>query len=446
MIYLIVGDLDLPAQTSADKPPTPNEAHAPLYTVSIVPLIAFAKPGYSRFSLCKSLFQHLVCSEDHYQSMPDTNFHEIFSRPPEHSARAPGRINFIGEHVDYQNGLVMPAAIDRYVYAEAAANQLQELHIYSSMQNGAPLVFSIDSLVPIDGQNSWANYVIGVVEKYRNTELRVPGFDIAFHADLPLGAGLSSSAALESATALIIESLTGTQKTAVERALLCQAAEHDFAGVPCGIMDQLAVNAGIAGHALTIDCRTLDVSPSPMPEDMAIIVVDSKVKHALADGEYAKRKADCETAAAALEIDTLRDATLAQIELMKPDLGDRVYRRARHVVTEIERVRSFSDALQAGDTVAIGLQMAASHASLRDDFEVSCPELDALVKIARDAGTIGSRMMGGGFGGSTVNLAHIDSATAIAETITANYLSEFGTEVEAFVVHVVDGAIILSIS
>jgi galactokinase len=242
------------------------------------------------------------------------------------------------------------------------------------------------------------------------------------------------------ATALIVEATTGVTRSPRERALLCQAAEHEYAGVPCGIMDQLAVSSGVEGHALMIDCRTLEVTPNPLPEGIAVVVVDSRVKHALADGEYAKRKADCETAARVLGVQRLRDATLENVHAARDRLGDRVFRRARHVVSEIGRVRHFAEALQAGDVATVGKLMAKSHASLRDNYEVSCTELDALVGIANDLGVIGARMMGGGFGGSTVNLVREDAAASVAEAICDRYREMNDAEVEAFVVHAVDGA------
>ena len=266
------------------------------------------------------------------------------------------------------------------------------------------------------------------------------GFEIAFDADLPLGAGLSSSAALEAATAIVVESMAGIELPPIDRALLCQSAEHNFAGVPCGIMDQLAVNAGVAAHALNIDCRSLDVSPSRLPTDLAIVVVDSKVKHALADGEYAKRKADCESACEILRIAQLRDTSTRQIEAARDQLGGRILRRARHVVTEIDRVQRFPAALDRGDHEEVGQLMAASHRSLRDDYEVSCPELDSLVEIATSLGAVGTRMMGGGFGGSTVNLIREAEAETFAETVVARYAERTGQQVDAFVVHAVGGA------
>ena len=353
--------------------------------------------------------------------------------------RAPGRINLIGEHVDYQGGVVMPAAINRYIKAVAQANGRSELRL-SSSQGHEDLVVPLEHRMPFSGDNSWANYAFGVVAKYRDAGYPVGGFDVRFESNLPLGAGLSSSAALETATALVIEALLGLDLPQTERALLCQSAEHEWAGVPCGIMDQLAVNAGVAGHALKIDCSTLEIASAPLPANLSAVVVDSKVKHALADGEYAKRRADCEAATAFFGVEFLRDVTIGELESAQVQLGERVYRRARHVITEMARVRDFAAALEACDTAAAGLLMAASHSSLRDDYEVSCQELDTLVDIAWGLGAIGARMMGGGFGGSTVNLVETAGVSRFAEDIVARYREETGAEVEAVAVKLVGGA------
>ncbi len=353
--------------------------------------------------------------------------------------RAPGRINLIGEHVDYQGGVVMPAAVNRYIKAVAQANGRSELRL-SSSQSHEDLVIPLEHRMPFSGDNSWANYAFGVVAKYRDAGYPVAGFDVRFESNLPLGAGLSSSAALETATALVIEALLGLNLPQTERALLCQSAEHEWAGVPCGIMDQLAVNAGVAGHALKIDCSTLEIDSAPLPANLSAVVVDSKVKHALADGEYAKRRADCEDATAFFDVEFLRDVTIGELDSAQFQLGERVYRRARHVITEMARVRDFAAALEASDTAAAGLLMAASHSSLRNDYEVSCQELDTLVDIAGELGAIGARMMGGGFGGSTVNLVETDGVSRFVEDIVARYREETGAEAEAVAVKLVGGA------
>ena len=354
-------------------------------------------------------------------------------------AAAPGRINLIGEHVDYQGGLVLPAAINLGVFAAAGRLAEPVLRLQTSFAGASEVEIPLDALHRLEAADAWANYPLGVVACYRQAGHETGGLAIAFDASLPAGAGLSSSAAFEAATAMIVEQACGISLPPRERALLCQQAEHTFAGVPCGIMDQLAVNAGQAGHALLIDCQSLEVVPTPLPNDLAMVVVDSGVKHALADGEYAKRRADCETAARLLGVGCLRDATLASVLGAREALGERIFRRARHVVTEIERTRAFAAALAGGELDTAAGLMAASHASLRDDYEVSCEELDALVEIACGLGIAGARMMGGGFGGSTIQLvpaAHAAERAAALEQAAAAR----GLRVSAFPVTAAAGA------
>lgn len=346
-----------------------------------------------------------------------SQFHRWQGRDPELLAAAPGRINLIGEHVDYQGGLVLPAAINLGVFAAAARLEEPLLRLQTSFPNAEAVEIPLDALHRREGATDWANYPLGVVSCYQKAGHATGGLAIAFDASLPAGAGLSSSAAFEAATAVIVEQALGISLPARERALLCQQAEHDYAGVPCGIMDQFAVNAGQAGHALLIDCRSLDVCPTPLPEAVAMVVVDSGVKHALADGEYGKRRTDCETAARLLNVACLREATPEMVEAARESLGERVFRRARHVVSEIDRTRQFAAAMAAGRLDEAARLMAASHASLRDDFEVSCDELDILVEIANSLGITGSRMMGGGFGGSTIQLVPAAEAASLASAI-----------------------------
>ena len=367
-------------------------------------------------------------------------FSEVFGRAPVMGACAPGRVNLIGEHVDYQEGLVTPLAINRYVVAAAAPIDEQEARIFSSTCNAPPVIVNLEHDAPLRAENAWANYVFGVIASYRKAGYNPGGFEIAFESNLPAGAGLSSSAALESATAMIVEALANIQLPARERAQLCRQAEHEYAGVPCGIMDQLAVNCALEDHALEIDCRTLDVSPFPLPGNLAMVVIDSKVKHSLADGEYALRREACESAAKTLGVRTLRDSSIIKLKQMREQLGEQLYRRAHHVVSEIERVKDFTAAMQSGNPGLAGSLMNASHISLRDDFEVSCPELDTLVEIAGNLDALGSRMMGGGFGGSTINLITSSRADAFATQVVQTCQEQHGWIPGAFVVSAVDGA------
>jgi galactokinase len=251
---------------------------------------------------------------------------------------------------------------------------------------------------------------------------------------------MSSSAALESTTALLIESLFDFTLKPIERAKACQAAEHEFAGVPCGIMDQIAVNCGTQGHALMIDCKSLKLTPFPIPESIAIIVADTKVKHDLADGQYAKRKSECDEACEVLGIQSLRETSLGELNEVKDMLGTTVFRRASHVISEIIRVKDFATAMEQNDTTKMGTLLSQSHESLKSDFEVSCPELDQLVQIAEKLDAIGSRMMGGGFGGSTINLVKKQNKEQFLEQIKLLHFEMTGNDIDAWSVDPVSGA------
>ena len=381
-----------------------------------------------------------MSATDNLTASAQAHFGEVFARAPVMGACAPGRVNLIGEHVDYQEGLVTPLAINRYVIAAAAPIDKPEVRIWSSACDTPPVVVDLEHDTPLEAASAWANYVFGVVACYRKAGYPPGGFEIAFESNLPAGAGLSSSAALESATAMIVEALANIQLPARERAQLCRQAEHEYAGVPCGIMDQLAVNCALENHALEIDCQTLDVSPFPLPGDLSLVVIDSKVKHSLADGEYALRKEACESAAKILGVPTLRDSSIIKLKQMREQLGEQLYRRAHHVVSEIGRVKDFTAAMQSGDPGLAGSLMNASHLSLRDDYQVSCPELDALVEIAGNLDAVGSRMMGGGFGGSTINLIPSSRADSFATQVVQTCQEQHGWIPGAFVVSAVDGA------
>jgi len=284
------------------------------------------------------------------------------------------------------------------------------------------------------------NYIIGVIAQYIKKGAKVGGLEIVFESDLPSGSGMSSSAALESTTALLIESLFNFTLEPIERAKACQAAEHEFAGVPCGIMDQIAVNCGTQGHALMIDCKSLKLTPFPIPESIAIVVVDTKVKHDLADGQYTKRKLECDEACKVLGVQSLRKATLGELNKVKDILGTTVFRRSRHVISEIIRVKNFAKAMEQNDTTKMGALLAESHESLKSDFEVSCLELDRLVQIAEKLDAIGSRMMGGGFGGSTINLVRRQNKEQFLKQIKLLHFEMTGNNIDAWSVKPVNGA------
>jgi len=352
---------------------------------------------------------------------------------------APGRVNLIGEHTDYNDGLVMPCAIDRGLRI-AVVPRAGGRCLVSSDRGGPAAAIDLDQpLVP--GRADWARYVEGTLAGFQRLGWRVPAFEAVITADLPAGGGLSSSAALEVGIATAVEMLCGRRLDPIEKALLCQRAEHEFAGVPCGIMDQFAVTLARRGHALLIDCRSRVVEHVPLGEGVAVLVIDSGVKHALADGAYAARRRECESAAVRLGVPALRDVALADWPAAERRLPDPERRRARHVVTEIARVVDFAAAARAGDWITAGRLMNASHASLRDDFEVSCRELDLICdSVAGLAGVWGCRMTGGGFGGCAVVLVEASRAAAIAAAAATRCGEVLGREPAMFLTRAAAGA------
>lgn len=376
------------------------------------------------------------------QSAPLTNLaraaaeglRETFGRRAVLTAAAPGRVNLIGEHVDYCDGFVLPFAIDRYVVIAAAPNGDDRARIGSTA--GAVTTIPLDGrLAP--GRPKWANYVRGVIRGFQDRGIEIPGFDAWVTSNVPVGAGLSSSAAIECATATLLEGLVGRSLDAREKALLCQKAEHDFAGVPCGIMDQFAATFGQAGRVVLIDCRSGEPTLVPFPSaNLTVLIANTMVHHELDDGGYAARRRDTEVGLKIIGKRSWRDVTPDDLEAAWDRLGDPVNRRCRHVVGEIARTMAAARALEAGDFAALGPLMAASHDSLRDDFEVSCPELDTLVEIARRigarGGVIGARMTGGGFGGSTVTLCDNAHAEDVAMRLLADYHEATGIAPDVF--------------
>jgi galactokinase len=312
-------------------------------------------------------------------------------------ARAPGRVNLIGEHTDYNEGFVMPIAIDRGTTVTAIPRGDRTVTV-ESRELGESDRFSLDR---IEATGSWRDYVRGVVGALSLGH----GVDLRIESDLPRGAGLSSSAALEIAVARAL-----SDEPAVELALLARRVENEFVGVQCGIMDQLTVAIAKANHALVLDCRDLTTRYVPIPDEVAIVVCDSRLERRLASSGYNERRAECEEAARLIGVDSLRDASLRQIE----DLPCPLRRRARHVITENERTIAAAEALLVGDIAALGELMDDSHRSMRDDFEIVPAQLDALAAAVRDIpGCSGARLTGGGFGGATVNLVYPDAFKAV---------------------------------
>jgi galactokinase len=343
-------------------------------------------------------------------------FRELAGRDPEGVWAAPGRVNLIGEHTDYNEGFVLPVAIDRLVLAVAGRRDGGRLRLWS-LQTGPPADLELTAIGPgrVDG---WAAYPAGVAWALGQAGVDLGGADLVVDGDVPAGAGLSSSAALECATATALADLHGADLDGKALAALARRAENEVVGVPSGAMDQMVSMLGRAGHALFLDTRSLETEQVPLPLEasgLCLVVIDTRAGHRLVDGAYADRKAACEAATAVLGVPALRDATLAQVEAAAGALGDPGLRRARHVVTENARVLEAVALLRAGELDRLGPLLAASHASLRDDYEVSSPELDTAVEAALDAGAVGARMTGAGFGGSAIALVPVDLAGHVGD-------------------------------
>ena len=372
-------------------------------------------------------------------------FQKHFGRPPRWIVAAPGRVNVIGEHTDYNDGFVLPMAIERYAVM-AADSGSSSFTVYDTHFKESA---TIDVSGPVTkGQPKWSNYIRGVLAGFQNRGVKIPALDVAFMSTVPLGGGLSSSAALEVCTATLVEAATGQTIDPVEKALLAQKAEHDFAGVPCGIMDQFISTMGREGHLLLLDCRSRKTELVPMRDpSVELLVVNTNVKHELGSGEYAKRRAECEQAASILGVKSLRDATAGQLEKAKGKMSEVVYRRARHVIGEIERTTHAAEGIRNSNWPAVGQLMYASHYALRDDYEVSCQELDTVVEIAEsigvNGGVYGCRMTGGGFGGCCVALVKAGAVDAISKKIAAEYKKKTNIEAAIFGSRPASGATII---
>jgi galactokinase len=339
--------------------------------------------------------------------------------------RAPGRVNLIGEHTDYNDGFVMPAAIDASTWVKVSPLEQRKLQIYSEN-------FSEEVEVDLDDPNlarrgHWSDYPVGVAVILERSGHRLRGARLQIRGDVPIGSGLSSSAAIEVATACALAAHSELKIDKRELALLCQRAENEFVGAHVGIMDQFISLFGHAQRALMLDCRSLDFKLLPLPDNVRLLICNTMVKHELAASAYNERRAQCEAGVKHLaqflpNVTALRDVTLKQLEQFGRDLPDVIYRRCRHVVTENARVLAAAKALEHHDLDEFGRLMAESHQSLRDDYEVSCKELDLMVDLAREIeGVYGARMTGGGFGGSTVNLVREEHVEEFRERVAREY-------------------------
>jgi galactokinase len=360
-------------------------------------------------------------------------FEQRYRSSPQSIVAAPGRVNLIGEHIDYNDGFVLPMAIDRYCVIAAAADAATSAAHFFSIAADDEAITSLAAPSRHKRHGHWSNYVAGVVAGCHARGMKPGGFRAVIESNVPLGGGLSSSASLEVAVATLIEAMTGTELAPVEKALLCQKAEHEYAGVPCGIMDQFASAMCRADHLMLLDCRSQAVEYIPFSNpNITVLIVNTNVKHELSGGEYAERRAQCESAASKLGARSLRDVSLGQLETKRNQLDASEFRRAQHAVSEIARTTAAARALRTDNWPEVGRLMYASHDSLRDDYEVSCRELDLLVELSRDigasGGVIGSRMTGGGFGGSTVSLVETDKVDAVANQLANAYRAETGIE------------------
>ena len=360
--------------------------------------------------------------------------------------RAPGRVNLIGEHTDYNDGFVLPAAIDLYTWTAIAPRTDHKLHVFSENLNESAEI-DLTATAP-QPRHAWSDYVHGVALMLQKSGVTLPGSDLVIHSNVPTGAGLSSSAALEVSVASALLVSSGSTLPLKEVARLCQRAENEFVGARVGIMDQFASCFGSAGHAILLDCRSLEYQLLALSEGITMVICNTMVKHGHSDGEYNDRRAQCEEGVRILKqyypaVQALRDVTLAQLESrrtqLRPESGhdpmpELIYRRCHHIVSENERVLRTVEALKKGDLKTVGACMAESHLSMKNDYEISCRELDIMVELAQKLpGLIGARMTGGGFGGCTINLVRTDSVGKFREGIRAAYREATQIDPEIYV-------------
>ena len=370
-------------------------------------------------------------------------FRELYGEPIG-VFRAPGRVNLIGEHTDYNDGFVMPAALEFYTYVAAGPRTDRELSVYS-IDFDETKCFHLDDLAG-GPTGHWSDYVRGVADVVNASGDPIRGANLVIKGEVPIGAGLSSSAALEVATVLALLANSGLTWGRVDVAKACQRAEHEYAGTKCGIMDQFISCCARANHALLLDCRSLEYELLRIEDRVRIVICNTMVKHELAGGEYNRRRADCEAGVRFLQrylpdIRALRDVSPSQLAEYGVGLPPETYRRCQHVISENARVLEAAQALKDGDLLRFGVLMYASHASLRDDYEVSCKELDLMVELAREcSGVYGARMTGGGFGGCTVNLVDANAVEEFKAAIAGDYNDATGLHPEIYVCTAADGA------
>jgi galactokinase len=358
--------------------------------------------------------------------------------------RAPGRVNLIGEHTDYNEGYVMPAAIEFYTWIAVAPRDDRRLVIHSTnFPDSMEVDLQDDEPIP---RNHWSDYVVGVAVMIERAGHRLRGAELLVHGEVPMGSGLSSSAAIEVAAGLALLGISGLAMQRVELAKLCQQAENGFVGARCGIMDQFISSCGRTGHALLLDCRSLDYRLLRLPEEVSLVICNTMVKHRLASGEYNARRAESEEGVRRLScflphVRALRDVTLNELQSYSGSLPETIYKRCRHVVTENARVTDAARSLEQGDLHAFGKLMKDSHISLRDDYQVSCAELDLMVDLAGEMpGVFGARMTGGGFGGCTINLVRTEAVSEFQRGMASAYEKVTGLAPQIIVTSAAEGA------
>lgn len=381
-------------------------------------------------------------------------FNDSFGTPPRWCACAPGRVNLIGEHVDYNDGFVLPMGIDRQTVIVAGPRSR------SGHRAAGSCICSLElnevQMLPLPSyeaprETGWLAYVQGVCAGFETLDCKLEPLNLVIDSTVPIGGGLSSSASLEVAMATLLEEVTGTSLDALDKIRLCQQAEHDFANVPCGIMDQFAATLSRENQLMLLDCRSLRVEMIPLePPAPAILVVNTNVRHALGESQYALRRRECEQAAQALSVGSLRDVSSCDLTAQRHLLDPTIYQRAHHVVTEIDRTIHMAKAIRQRDWVAAGELLYASHDSLKNDYAVTCDELDLLVSLSQrlgtSAGIYGTRMTGGGFGGCTVSLVQADQVDRVARTLSESYQRQTSIEPTYFVTQPAEGARMLDLS
>lgn len=371
-------------------------------------------------------------------------FEQRFGAGPDFVVRAPGRVNLIGEHTDYNDGFVLPMAIDRAMWIALRPRDDRRV-IGHSIDLDERVAFSLESIS--EEKAGWGDYVKGVAWSLSEAGYRLEGWEGVVAGDVPIAAGLSSSAALEMAVVQAFAATSGFPADAITMAKIAQRAENEWVGVSCGIMDQLISAAGVAGHAVLIDCRSLELQPVPLPHDSVVVVLDTTTRRGLVDSVYNERRAQCEAAARFFGVSALRDVSVDQLRTEAGGLDALARRRAQHVVTESARTLRAAEAMRRGDAVEMGELMDASHVSLRDDFEVSSPELDAIVSCAqREDAAYGARMTGAGLGGCAVALVRSDVVYAFSAAVAACYKDATGLKPNVYVCAATNGATVETVN